>query len=197
MKKGAKTKQKKQWVVMTVGKTHAGKSTFCAKLLPRLKNAVIVESDPLSTFLNQYHREIYQDNGAVGLWSYGRRKLHHKIWKSIVDHGIKKGFSILLPNANLVRSFRSKTIRGFHRLGVKVAIVYFDLPDQLLKTRIEKAGREKSMLTVSKDFHKVLDKQNERLFEEPHKSEADAFFTISKASDYSKTRDNIAKLLNK
>jgi predicted kinase len=104
---------------------------------------------------------------------------------------------VLLPNAALVRTWRAKVIKSFRKFGAKVVLVYFDIPDDVLRDRIKKAKREKSMLTVSKDFYQVLDKQNKYLFNKPSKTEVDYFFTISSAKGYDRVSKSVQILMNK
>lgn len=181
---------------MTVGKTHAGKSTFASKLVKLVPNAVIVESDPISEFLNKHHHDIYHDTNP-NFRIQNRRKIHFKIWKGIIDHALSKGFNVILPNAGLVRSWRKKVIGSFRRAGAKVVLVYFDIDDGILIKRIDKAGRSKAPLTTSKDFHEVLEKQNKWLFEEPTKEESDFFLVIKGSKDYDRVLNKAAKIIGK
>jgi len=51
-----------QFVVMTVGKTHSGKTTFGMELAKRIKQACVLDADILSEFLKTTYPILYQSD---------------------------------------------------------------------------------------------------------------------------------------
>lgn len=45
-------------VVMTVGMTHSGKSTFAQTLKSRLENAIVIDQDNHAEFLQTYYEKL-------------------------------------------------------------------------------------------------------------------------------------------
>ena len=51
-----------QFVIMTVGKTHSGKTTFGMELAKKIKRSCVLDADILSEFLKTTYPVLYQSD---------------------------------------------------------------------------------------------------------------------------------------
>jgi tRNA uridine 5-carbamoylmethylation protein Kti12 len=54
----------KRLVVITVGKTHSGKTTFAKELEQYLHNSVVIDRDDQAEFINTYYKTLLPKQGA-------------------------------------------------------------------------------------------------------------------------------------
>jgi uridine kinase len=53
----------KRLLILTVGKTHSGKSTFAYALEKELSNSVVVDQDNHAEFLHTYYQQLVPNQG--------------------------------------------------------------------------------------------------------------------------------------
>ena len=53
----------KRFVIMTVGKTHSGKTTFAKSLEQVLDNALIIDQDNHAEFINTFYKSLIARKG--------------------------------------------------------------------------------------------------------------------------------------
>lgn len=70
----------KRLVIMTVGKTHSGKSTFARMLEKNMNNSLLSDQDDHALFINTYYKSLQPEKGS--------NKLKHAITELIVNYAI-------------------------------------------------------------------------------------------------------------
>jgi len=55
-----------QYVVVTVGKTHSGKTTFGLELKKNLKHCTLIDGDVVAGFLRDNYPDMYDDDYIKG-----------------------------------------------------------------------------------------------------------------------------------
>jgi len=158
-------------VVMTVGKTHSGKTTFAKELESVLQQAIVIDQDNHAEFINEHYKKLRPIEGP--------NTLKFSVTDAIVNYATEQSnFHIILSNSNLNKSGRAKVLRYFHNKEFKSIIVYFDLPDDLLKDRVIRTQRSKAIFRSASSFLEVLERQENLLEIQPSKDEANYIFII-------------------
>ncbi|WP_063563251.1 ATP-binding protein [Paenibacillus sp. O199] len=158
-------------VVMTVGKTHSGKTTFAKELESVLQQAIVIDQDNHAEFINEHYKKLRPIEGP--------NTLKFSVTDAIVNYATEQSnFHIILSNSNLNKSGRAKVLRYFHNKEFKSIIVYFDLPDDILKDRVIRTQRSKAIFRSASSFLEVLERQENLLEIQPSKDEANYIFII-------------------
>lgn len=158
-------------VVMTVGKTHSGKTTFAKELESVLQQAIVIDQDNHAEFITEHYKKLRPIEGP--------NTLKFSVTDAIVNYATEQSnFHIILSNSNLNKSGRAKVLRYFHNKGFKSIIVYFDLPNDLLKDRVIRTQRSKAIFRSASSFLEVLERQENLSEIQPSKDEANYIFII-------------------
>ncbi|RFA32400.1 CRISPR-associated protein Cas2 [Virgibacillus dokdonensis] len=163
-------------VVITVGKTHSGKSTFARELEKQLSNSLIMDQDNHAAFIHTYYPKLQP--------TIGSNKLKYAISQLIVDY-IKENtnFHLIICNSNRSKAGRKYLLEQLFPKGQYTRIiVHFHIPDEVLQKRIKSTKRSTNILRSAKDFAEVLARQNAlSIYEDtaaPTADEADYLFTM-------------------
>ncbi|QOR64761.1 ATP-binding protein [Cytobacillus suaedae] len=167
----------KRLVIMTVGKTHSGKSTFARALEQELNNSFVMDQDNNAEFINTYYKKLQPKQGP--------NTLKHAFSRLIVDYAIENtSLHLIVCNSNRSKKSRMNLLEGlFNQNQFVRIIVNFDIPDQILKERIAKSQRNTNIFRGAySNFEEVLlRQQNESQLEDimdPVEGEADYLFVI-------------------
>ncbi|MFH0856533.1 MAG: ATP-binding protein [bacterium] len=185
----------KKFVIMTVGKTHSGKTTFACRVNDFFPDSFVLDSDVISMFLRENFPLIHLSpiNREIGHnFDFNKPQLQYGIFKTILSFSLKNGFNAILSNSNTRKEARKDLIKFVRKYGIKVIMVYFNISEEILIERIKKANKSTAVLNSSKDFYVLLEKQR-KIFEPPDKKEADYFFEIKDEEDISKVLKNIKR----
>lgn len=165
-----------RFVIMTVGKTHSGKTTFAKQLEAELKQAVVIDQDNHAEFINKHYLKLRPTAGA--------NTIKFAITNLIVEYAVQQShLHIILSNSNLSKQGRSNVLRYFHDHGFNRIVVYFDLPVEVLKERIEHSQRTKEIFRSATSFQEVLERQEWKGLDAPAEEEADHFFVIKSSNE--------------
>ncbi|PAE06355.1 CRISPR-associated protein Cas2 [Terribacillus saccharophilus] len=167
----------KRFIIMMVGKTHSGKTSFAKELENSLEQAVMIDQDTHAFFLQNHYPKLIPKTGS--------NDLKHAITQTIVDYTVNETDAhLILSNANLERSSRTRLLNYYQEREFTSIIVYFDLPETLLRERIARGNRDAVILRTVSSFEQVLDRQM-RLgkAEEPSADEADHLLVIRDVND--------------
>jgi predicted kinase len=163
-------------IIMTVGKTHSGKTTFAKELEANLQHAVVIDQDNHAEFINTHYKKLRPKEGP--------NKLKFTITNAIVEYATEQGnFHLILSNSNLHKSARLNVLRYFHEKGFESIIVNFDLPIEVLKERVEQTQRSKAIFRSASSFIEVLERQEKSKKDEPTKDEANHLFLIKNSDE--------------
>lgn len=158
-------------IIMTVGKTHSGKTTFAKELESNLQQAVVIDQDNHAEFINTFYKKLRPKDGP--------NTLKFSVTNVIVEYATERtDFHLILSNSNLNKSARLNVLRYFHDKGFKSVVVYFDLPFQLLKERVDQTNRSKAIFRSASSYLEVLERQGKSKQEEPAEDEANHLFVI-------------------
>ncbi len=184
------------YLIMTVGKTHSGKTTFGKKLAQKIKNNVLIDTDQISEFLkdnygNLYSTDFLKDSTKLSPGYFLKKEVAHTIFKS----AFKTELLIISTSANSTKKLRKSLVTLARKNNRKVIIVYFNLSEKVLLDRIDKSEKSKKCLYYSKDFKDLLLNKQSIRFEGASKDEADYFLEINKGSDYKKVFEKVLNII--
>lgn len=167
----------KRLVIITVGKTHSGKTTFARALEKKLNNSFVMDQDNHAEFINTYYKKL--------LPKYGPNNLKHALSRLIVDYAKEStDLNLIICNSNRSRYGRLYLLEELFTNDEFVRIlVHFDLPDDVLKERITQSRRSTNIFRdASSTFEEVLLRQQTESHKEdvtdPEEGEADYLFVV-------------------
>ena len=165
----------KRLLVMTVGKTHSGKSTFGHMLASWLGNACVIDQDHHAEFVNAYYKAL--------LPKHGPNVLKYSISETITNYAITQTeMHLILCNAFRAYSGRSKLLSKFRAHGFTTVLVNFDIPDEVLEARVAETQRSTAIFRSASSFEEVLARQQAEIRKgdivPPRADEADYFFDL-------------------
>ena len=179
-----------RFVIMTVGKTHSGKTTFSKSLEKEMHNSVVIDQDNHAEFLQKHYQNI--------LPTQGENSIKYAITQTILDYVVNAtNCHLILCNSNRNRVGRLKLLKHFQSKGFTTIIVNFNIPEDVLKDRVSHSHRCTTILRTVSTFEEVLIRQhnetNHGEIIEPTEGEADYLFIIKHADD---AKSVIQKIVN-
>jgi len=182
-------------VILTVGKTHSGKTTFANSLEKELSNTVVIDQDNHAEFIHTHYKSLLPDLDRPN-------KIKYAITQTIVEYAINESDShLVLSNSNLNREGRLKLLEYYHNKGFRSIIVSFEIPNYILKERVAGSKRSTSILRVATTFDEVLKRQEKETNKGnillPEEGEADTLFRVRKPEEIQsviKSIKNIAQI---
>lgn len=180
----------KRRVIITVGKTHSGKTTFARELEQQLKNSIVIDQDNHAEFINTYYKSLRPVQGS--------NTFKYILTNTIVDYAIQKtDLHLILCNSNRNRIGRAELLSYFHNRGFESILVFFDLPDAILQDRVSNNQRSKTIFRTASSFTEVLNRQiaesqNENI-SDPEEGEANYLFIIKESNQ---VQSVIQKIIN-
>ncbi len=121
----------KRLVIITVGKTHSGKTTFAKELEKELPNSFIMDQDNQAEFINTHYEKLQPTEGS--------NTLKHDLSKFIVDYAKEhSNLHLIICNSNRSKNGRFYLLNELFPQNEYVRIlVHFDIPDDVLYERVE------------------------------------------------------------
>ncbi|WP_313891808.1 AAA family ATPase [Psychrobacillus sp.] len=166
----------KRFVIMTVGKTHSGKTTFAKALEKELLNSVVIDQDNHAEFLQTYYQTL--------LPKQGNNMIKYAITETIVNYAVNEtDCHIILCNSNRNQEGRLSLLEYYQSRGFGSILVDFDIPDDMLKERIEKSQRTTTILRTALNFGEVFTRQNNEEAKAPIEGEADYLLVVTNEVD--------------
>lgn len=139
-------------VIMTVGKTHSGKTTFAKALEKELSNSVVIDQDNHAEFLHMYYQPLLPKQGF--------NTIKYAITKTIVTAAVNEtDCHLILCNSNRNVKARLHLLEQCHAQGFISILVNFDIPEDILKERVAASERSTNILRTAMDFEEVLTQQ--------------------------------------
>lgn len=164
----------KRLLVMTVGKTHSGKSSFARSLAEKLPNTTVVDQDNQAEFLHAHYPALLRAEGP--------NRVKHALTRTLVEYATDEtDCHVVLCNANLEPRSRKELLRYFREKGFVCILVNFLVPDQVLLERIQTSNRPRSILRTAASFEEVLARQAGAAA--PGREEAEHGFAIRSEPD--------------
>ncbi|WP_339149238.1 MULTISPECIES: AAA family ATPase [unclassified Sutcliffiella] len=166
----------KRLLIMTVGKTHSGKTTFAKKLEQALQNSMVMDQDNHAEFINTHYQKLQPTAGP--------NTLKHAVSELIVRYAINQtDLHLIISNANRnLKSRKDLLAKFFPEDEFYRILVHFDIPDEVLKERVENSMRSTNIFRGASNFKEVLNRQQkESLLEDvtdPEEGEGNRLFII-------------------
>ncbi|SEM51737.1 ATP-binding protein [Paenibacillus sp. OV219] len=178
-------------VVVTVGVTHSGKSTFARALEHQLPNSVVVDQDNHAEFINSYYMKLRPKDGPP--------QLKYAVTQTIVNYAIHQtNLHLILCNSNRDREGREQLLKHFQNEGFITVLVEFDLPDHILQQRVANSERSKKIFRSASSFEEVLRRQqadpHNVAMNKPTAEEADFMYTIRSTDDVQSVIQQIIRI---
>ncbi|WP_438311264.1 AAA family ATPase [Sporosarcina sp. FA9] len=171
-----------RFVIMTVGKTHSGKTTFAKDLEEVMPNSIVIDQDNHAEFLHTFYPRLLPKDG--------QNTIKYDLTQTIVNHAVNKtDGNIILCNSNRNCDGRLKLLDFYYEKGFTSILVYFDMPAHILKERISKSLRSTMILRTVSTFDEVLtrqdteDKSKVEQVRAPEENEADYLFVIQNENE--------------
>lgn len=167
----------KRLAIITVGKTHSGKSTFAMNLEKELNNSFVMDQDNHAEFINAYYKKLQP--------KLGPNTLKHYISKLIVGYAKENTeLHIIACSANRTKRSRKYLLEEIYPKDEFIRIlVHFDIPDKILHERVTNSQRNTNIFRGAySNFEEVLLRQHtESQLDDvvnPVMGEADHLFVI-------------------
>ena len=143
-------------VIITVGKTHSGKTTFAKRLENELPNSVVIDQDNHAEFLHTYYQTLIPKTGS--------NTIKYALTQTVVNYAVNETTChLILSNSNRNRKGRSNLLEQYRRKGFTTILVHFDIPDQILKDRIAQGKRSTNILRTVSTFEEVLTRLSKQI----------------------------------
>lgn len=186
----------KKYVIMCVGHTHTGKTTFAKKLSKKFPNFQIIDNDEIAVFLNKhYHTVVFSDYNKKKR-SYKEPNLKFLISQEIFEFCLRAGLNVIHSSCNLGKDARSALVRNSKKYNYKTITIYFNLPKSVILKRIKDTKKDTNCLRTSKNWHEVLVMQ-EGYAELPPAKNSDVYFEINNDRDYKRVFIELSDLLKR
>ncbi|KIL53528.1 CRISPR-associated protein Cas2 [Jeotgalibacillus alimentarius] len=183
----------KRLAIITVGKTHSGKTTFARQLEQKLTNSFVMDQDAHAEFLNTYYKMLQPKEGP--------NILKHSLTKLVVEYAKEyTGFHFIVSNSNRAKSTRQYLLEEIYSENEFTRIlVHFDLSDDILYKRVENSARDTNIFrgpyTTFKDVLIRQEKESELSdIADPDEGEADYLFVVNDPDDVDRVIEEIVAL---
>ena len=179
---------------MCVGYTHSGKTTFARKLTKELTNIVLLDNDEIASFINsQYPTAVFSDYNKIKR-NFKEPNLKFLLSKDILKFCLRAGLNIIHASGNLGKDARLVILNNAKKHNYKIITIYFNLPKELILSRIKITKKSKNCFKLSKSWAQVLKKQ-ELYAELPPTKKNAIYYEIQNLEDYQRVFKELKKLL--
>ncbi len=97
------------YLIMTVGKTHSGKTTFAKNLHQSLPDFSLIETDDIVPFLREHVPEILAREKQRG-HVLEATTLRSSIGRLMIETALSYGISIIIPNGHITKKVREQIL---------------------------------------------------------------------------------------
>jgi len=187
------TKQDKK-LIMFIGKTHSGKTTFAKELEIIKKDLLVLEADPIALFMRENFPKLRELDDKEHGGAFKNASLKYRLFLLLLEFAMSFGRTIILSNSNMYERGRKLVFSLAKKYKYKVIGVYFNFPEEFLINRIKKSKRTTKILRVSKDFNELIINQRTRM-QVPNPKEFDKFYEIKSEEDLNNVKINLIKII--
>ncbi|MGX7630596.1 ATP-binding protein [Bacillus thuringiensis] len=183
----------KRLVIITVGKTHSGKTTFAKALEKEVSCSFVMDQDNQAEFINTHYEKLQPAEGP--------NTFKHGLSKFIVDYA--KGHTnlhLIISNSNRSKNERLYLLNELFPQNKNVRILaHFYIPNDVLYERVARSTRNTNIFRGGyASFKEVLDRQQTESLHndviDPVENEADYLFVIRNSKDANSTIEEIIHL---
>lgn len=182
-----------RFIIMTVGKTHSGKTTFAKLLEKHLMNSVVIDQDHHAEFLHKHYKKLLPQQGP--------NAIKYDLTQMIVNYAVTNSHChLILCNSNRNQKGRLQLLEQYHKKGFQSILVHFEIADEVLKERVKNSQRSTTILRTASNFEEVLNRQeletNKGDIIPPHEGEASHLFTINDSNEISAVIETIVSIIS-
>jgi predicted kinase len=186
--------KKDKKLIMFIGKTHSGKTTFAKELEGIKKDILLLEADPIALFMRENFPKLRELDDKEHSGAFKNVSLKYKFFLLLIEFSMSFGKTILLSNSNIYDRGRKLIFKLAKKYKYKIIGVYFNFPEEFLIKRINKSKRTIKILRVSKDFNELIVNQRTRM-QIPSAKDFDQFYEIRSEKDLTKIKTNLIKII--
>ncbi|HAQ02350.1 hypothetical protein A2467_03225 [Candidatus Nomurabacteria bacterium RIFOXYC2_FULL_36_8] len=187
-------KKQDKKLIMFIGKTHSGKTTFAKELEGIKKDILVLEADPVALFMRENFPKLRELDDKEHSGIFKNVSLKYRLFLLLIEFSMSFGRTIILSNSNMYERGRKLVFRLVKKYDYKIIGVYFNFPEEFLINRIKKSKRTTKILRVSKDFNELIINQRTRM-QAPNSKNFDEFYIIKSEDDLIKVKNNLIKIL--
>lgn len=181
-------------LIMFIGKTHSGKTTFAKELEEINQNLLVLEADPIALFMREHFPKLREMDNKKDFGKLKNISLKYKLFLSLLEFSMSFDRTIILSNSNMYESGRKLIFSLAQKFNYKIIGVYFDFPEEFLISRIKESKRTTKILRVSKDFNDLIINQRTRM-QVPNPKDFDKFFVINSENDFNKIKKDLIEII--
>ena len=186
----------KKYVIMCVGYTHSGKTTFARNLEKKVKNIVLIDNDDIATFINgKYPLAVFSEYNKVKR-TYKEPNFKFLIFQETFKFCLRAGLNIIHASGNLGNDSRIFIRKNVKKYDYELITVYFNLPKKLLLERIKNTTKDTKAFRSSKKWSEILPRQ-ELYSKLPPSKKNTVYFEIKNGNDCKKVFETLKKILSK
>jgi predicted kinase len=186
--------QKEKILIMLVGKTHTGKTTFANEVKQEFKNVLILEADPIAVFMKENYPELRFSDDKEHTGEFKDVSLKFKTFLLFLEFAMSLNKPIMLSNSNMWLKGRELVFELCKKNGYKVIGIYLNLPEEILINRINVSERSTNVLRTSKSFNELILNQRERM-QPPEPSDFTEFFECKSEQEVEDIKKKIINIL--
>ena len=184
-----------KYVVMCVGYTHSGKTTFAKKLVKDVGGIVLLDNDEIATFINEkYSLAVHSSYNSVKR-TYKEPNLKFLLFQETFKFCLRAGLNIIHSSGNLGEDSRQFIKFNAKKYNYKLITVYFNLPRELILERIKNTKKDTKAFRSSRNWSEILPRQDLYAKLPPSKKDT-IYFEIKNKNDYLKAFKELKKLLS-
>lgn len=187
-------KAKKKYMIMCVGHTHTGKTTFARKLSKEITDLVIIDNDDISAFLNEKYLPAVLSAYNRVKRTYKEPNLKFLLSQDIFKFCLRANLNIIHSSGNLGKDARSVIKHYSKKHDYELITIYFNLLKDVVHERIITTQKDTKSLWRSKNWHQVMENQ-EKYAELPPSKQSTIYFEIQNNSDYKKVFQEIKRMI--
>lgn len=180
----------KKYIIMCVGYTHTGKTTFAKKLVKDVPDMVLLDGDEVAYFINDKYPQ-----AVFSKYSKSKKEsLKFIIVQSIFKFCLRAGLNMILSSGHGHKKNRVFIKKMAKKYGYELITIYFNLPRNLIMERIKKTKKDMKIFVWSKNWLQALERQDSYVEYPPSKRNT-IYFEIKNDSDYKKVFSEVRKIV--
>ena len=186
------------YTIITVGKTHSGKTTFGKEIKKSVPNTILFDTDELGDFLKTTYPRMF-DKDILPLNEKAEtagKSLQLATRFEILEKASQTGLPLFISAAHASKESRENMLDLSHKYDRNLILIFLNYSEEILLERIKNSGRDKVCLVVSKTYENLLLNKQRKIFEPPTSDEADIFFEITDETSLQQTKQKILNLIH-
>ena len=183
-----------KYIIMCVGYTHSGKTTFAKKLTKVVKDVVTIDNDEIATFINEkYPLAAFSKYNKIKR-TYKEPNLKFLLYQEILKFCLRADLNVIHASCNLGKDSRFFNKQQAKKYNYQLITIYFNLPRELILKRIKNTRKDTKAFRSSNKWLEILPKQD-NYAELPPSQKNTRYFEIKNMQDYKDTLTKLTKLL--